>query len=76
MPKNEDIKSINNDIISGFKKKCYKIYEDRKVGIIDAIQITKPGDIVAVLGKGTEEYQDIKGQLFFHSDKEIIMSIQ
>ena len=75
-PRNEDIKNINNDIISGFKKECYKIYEDRKVGIIDAIQITKPGDIVAVLGKGTEEYQDIKGQLFFHSDRDIIMSMQ
>ena len=38
--------------------------------------MTKPGDIIAVLGKGTEEYQDIKGQLFFHSDRDIIMSMQ
>ena len=52
------------------------LFKDRKVGLIDAIQMTNPGDIIAVLGKGNEEYQDIKGQLFFHSDKEIIMSMQ
>ena len=68
--------SINNDIISGFNKKCYEVYENRKVGLIDAIEMTKPGDIIAVFGKGTEEYQDIKGQLFFHSDRDIIMSMQ
>ena len=39
-------------------------------------KLAKKGDIIAVLGKGNEEYQDIDGQHFFHSDKKIIMKMQ
>ena len=38
--------------------------------------LTIPGDIIAVLGKGDEEYQDIKGRFIFHSDKKIVMEMQ
>ena len=75
-PRYENLKIINNDIISGFRKKCYTIHKDRKKGIKNAIQLAKKGDIIAVLGKGNEEYQDIKGNHFFHSDKKIIMKMQ
>ena len=38
--------------------------------------MSQPGDIIAVLGKGDEEYQDVKGQFIFHSDKKIVMEMQ
>jgi UDP-N-acetylmuramyl tripeptide synthase len=31
------------------------------------------GDIVAILGKGKEEYQEINGKKLYYSDVEIIM---
>ena len=75
-PRYENLKNINGDIISGFTKDCYTIFEDRKQGLEKANQLAKKGDIIAVLGKGNEEYQDIKGQHIFHSDKKIIKKMQ
>ena len=42
----------------------------------NANKLAKKGDIIAVLGKGNEDYQDIDGQHIFHSDKKIIMEMQ
>ena len=75
-PRFEELDKINRDILSGFTNNNYKVCGNRKKGILDAIAISKPGDIIAVLGKGDEEYQDIKGQFIFHSDKKIVMKMQ
>ena len=75
-PRFDNIEKINEDIISGFTYDCYKVYDNREAGINEAIAISQPGDIIAILGKGDEEYQDIRGELIFHSDKKIIMNMQ
>ena len=68
-PRFEELEKINKDILSGFTNDSYKVYDERKNGILDAIEVSQPGDIIAILGKGDEEHQDIKGQFIFHSDK-------
>jgi len=75
-PRNEDIGRINKDIISGFTRQCYQIFMDRSEGIKSAFSLAKKNDIVAILGKGREEYQDIKGEKIFYSDLKIIREWQ
>ena len=74
-PRYEELENINRDILSGFTKTVIKSMI-KENGILDAIAISQPGDIIAVLGKGDEEYQDVKGQFIFHSDKKIVMEMQ
>ena len=71
-PRFESQDEINDQIIKGFEQDVYSIYDDRTEGIKAAINISKKNDIVAILGKGREKYQDIKGQKVFHSDLQII----
>ncbi len=71
-PRNEDINKINKDIVSGFSENCYEVFYDRTDALNAALRLTMENDIVVVLGKGREEYQDIKGEKLFHSDYKII----
>ncbi len=71
-PRNEDINKINNDIVSGFTKDCYKVFYDREEALKTALNLAVDNDIIVILGKGREEYQDVKGKKLFHSDYKII----
>ena len=75
-PRNEDIKKINEDIISGFTKDCYEVFYDRANALNTALKLAIKNDLVVILGKGREEYQEVKGQKLFHSDYNIIRQWQ
>jgi UDP-N-acetylmuramoyl-L-alanyl-D-glutamate--2,6-diaminopimelate ligase len=72
-PRNEDPKSIINDIISGINeddKSNYTIIEDRELAIKNAYELSNKGDIILVAGKGHEDYQILGNQRIHFSDIE------
>ena len=73
-PRNDDIKIINQDIEKGIKDVGgkYIIIEDRKDAIEYAINNAEVNDIILLLGKGHEKYQEIKGVRYSFDEKEII----
>tara|TARA_B100000427_G_C15440102_1_gene564782 strand:- start:243 stop:1175 length:933 start_codon:yes stop_codon:yes gene_type:complete len=73
-PRYEKQSEINAQIVAGFKKNKFTIYSDRGKGIKAALELMRKNDIVAILGKGREEYQDIKGEKFYYSDLDAIRS--
>ena len=70
-PRWEEIESINNDIIVGINKNNgnYIIIEDRKEAIKYAMKNAKKGDIILLIGKGHEQYQEIKGVRHFWDER-------
>ncbi len=68
------MKNINSDIIKGLKNKKYKIFSDRSIALREAINEINAGDVLVVLGKGREEFQEIEGNKIPYSDLEIIKS--
>ncbi len=72
----EPLSSIMEDIESGFAgtEGQYVMIPDRREAIGYAVRHGKPGDIIAVIGKGHEEYQEINGVRTRFSDREEIAS--
>lgn len=77
-PRYEDISSINSDIKVGLNKvnAKYVEIEDRALAIKYAINNALDGDIILLVGKGHEEYQDIKGVKHHFSEIEVIEEIK
>ena len=71
-PRSESIHAINNEIAKGFKKNIHSFHTDRVNGIYQAVEWLKEGDILAVVGKGCEEYQITGSERTHHSDVETI----
>ena len=71
-PRYEEQNQINAQIVKGFKSNKYSIFDNRNQGIEAAIKVSKKNDIVAILGKGREKYQDIQGKKIYHSDLDIL----
>lgn len=74
-PRSENPADIIADMEEGVEiapdKKIQIIY-DRTEAISKAVELSQPGDIIAVLGKGHENYQEINGQRLHFDDKETL----
>lgn len=73
--RNEKPEDIINDIIKNIKINNFEIIENRYKAIKKALQISKEKDIIAILGKGSEEYQIINNIKHPFNDKEVVNKI-
>ncbi len=73
-PRDEEIESINNDIKIGLAKHNGKYVEinDRTDAIEYAMRNAVKGDIIVLLGKGHEDYQEIKGVKYHYDEREAV----
>ncbi len=73
-PRYENIKDINSDITKEMVGNNFEIIKDRGTALSAAINEIDSGDLLVILGKGRENFQDIEGNKFPYSDIEIIES--
>ena len=77
-PRDEDIMKIINEMSQHLKeeksKKLFKI-KDRRKAIKEAVQLATTNDIVLILGKGHEKYQEIKGKKFPFDDYKVLENV-
>jgi len=75
-PRYEEPEEIIKDILKGIEEKQKVIVEpERKKAIEKALKIAKEGDLVAILGKGHEDYQEIKGVKYPFNDAQVVKEI-
>ncbi|WP_022669562.1 UDP-N-acetylmuramoyl-L-alanyl-D-glutamate--2,6-diaminopimelate ligase [Hippea alviniae] len=75
-PRSEEPEAIINDILSGVKDKEKVVVEpDRFEAIKKALEIAQKGDIVAILGKGHEDYQILKDRTIHFDDAEVVREL-
>lgn len=74
-PRGEKILDICHDIVKGIIKRGgeYKIIEDRRLAIQEALQCAGDDDIILCLGKGHEDYQIIDQVPLPFSERQIIL---
>jgi UDP-N-acetylmuramoyl-L-alanyl-D-glutamate--2,6-diaminopimelate ligase len=77
-PRTENPETILKEMEAGISEKFanqYLIIQDRKNAIKTANQLSKPGDIILIAGKGHEKYQEINGVKHDFDDKIIIENL-
>ena len=73
----EKVEDIIEDIKVGMKKTDgeYVVIPDRREAIKYSIANAKEGDIVLLLGKGHEDYQEINGERFPFDERVVIQEV-
>ncbi len=71
-PRFESVNDINDQIISGFKDNNYEVFTERGDAVRKGLEKLQNNDVLVILGKGREEYQDVNGEKQYYSDIEII----
>lgn len=74
-PRDEEVSAINEDIKVGIARHNGKYIEieDRVEAIAYAIEHAQEGDIILLLGKGHEDYMEIKGVKYPYSEREAVI---
>lgn len=76
-PRYESLETINEDIKEGIKKSrgtCVEI-NDREEAIAYCMRRAKKGDMIVLLGKGHEDYQEIQGTRYHFDEREAVQRI-
>jgi UDP-N-acetylmuramoyl-L-alanyl-D-glutamate--2,6-diaminopimelate ligase len=72
-PRDEEPQTIINEILEGLNgKDNVQVFVDRKEAIKRAIDELRDGEALLILGKGDEDYQEIKGIKHHFDDREIV----
>lgn len=74
-PRTEDVMAIIEDIKVGMKKSdgAYIVIPDREEAVAYALEHAERGDMILLLGKGHEEYQEINGVKHHYSEREAVV---
>jgi len=71
-PRRENNNLIIADEVSQLDAENYIIIRDRKTAILTALDLSQSGDVVVLLGKGHENYQEIMDKKIHFSDAEVV----
>ncbi len=73
-PRYEELSSINRDIIEGIEASGgrYITVDDRYEAIKYAIATAEQGDVILLIGKGHEQYQEVRGVRSFWDEREAV----
>ena len=73
-PRNEDVNSIIDDLVSTSDKTNYERVIDRKEAIAKAFSIAQPNDIVLIAGKACDNYMALGDEYVPYCDLDVINS--
>lgn len=73
-PRNEDVNSIIDDLVSDTNKNNYERVIDRKEAIKKALDMASDNDIVLIAGKGDDNYMAVGDEYLPYKDKDIVIS--
>jgi UDP-N-acetylmuramoyl-L-alanyl-D-glutamate--2,6-diaminopimelate ligase len=77
-PRSETVTQITAEIMVGINKTDYEKIEcesDRATALQKAYKKSHKGTVIALLGKGPDEYEEVNGIKRFFSEKEIILGL-
>ncbi len=75
-PRSENPDLIISEIVAGIKdRSSLHVEVNRKEAIKHALQVREESEIVVILGKGDETYQEVKGEKIPFDDREVVRSL-
>ncbi|MBU1666909.1 UDP-N-acetylmuramoyl-L-alanyl-D-glutamate--2,6-diaminopimelate ligase [bacterium] len=75
-PRDEEPEDIIKDILSGIKDQSHtRAMVDRAFAISEALRELEENEVLMILGKGDEDYMEIKGEKIHFDDREIVRAL-